>query len=67
MEVKMLVFSRKVDEGVVFSGPGRVVVISVKGRVVRLGFDADRSVEIHRDEVAARIAAGEVRPLRKRK
>ena len=50
----MLVLSRKVEEGVVFDGPGRVIVLAVEGEKVSLGFEADRSVTIHRDEVAAR-------------
>jgi len=53
----MLILSRKVNEGVVFDGPGRVIVSSVHGEVVNLGFEADRSVAIHREEVAAQIAA----------
>lgn len=51
----MLVLSRKVNQGVVFNGPGRVVVVEIRGDKVRLGFQADKAVEIHRDEVAAAI------------
>jgi carbon storage regulator len=51
----MLVLERVVNQGVTISGPCHVVVISVKGERVRLGFEADRAVAIHRDEVAARI------------
>jgi carbon storage regulator CsrA len=51
----MLILYRKIGEGAVFDGPGRVVVLSVRGCTVRLGFEADRAVAIHRDEVAAEI------------
>jgi carbon storage regulator len=51
----MLVLSRKKGEGIVFSGPGRVVVVEIRGDKVRLGFEADASVTIHRDEVAEAI------------
>lgn len=51
----MLILSRRVDEGVVFDGPGRVIVVEIRGDKVRLGFVADKSVAIHRDEVAERI------------
>ena len=51
----MLVLSRMPGEGVVFSGPGRVVVVKVRGDKVSLGFEADPAVAIHRDEVAAAI------------
>ena len=50
----MLVLSRKKNEGIVFDGPGRVVVVEIHGSAVRLGFIADKSVAVHRDEVAAR-------------
>jgi carbon storage regulator CsrA len=52
--MKMLVLSRKVNEGVVFSGPGRVVIAEICGNRVRLGFVADKSVQILRDEVHER-------------
>jgi len=52
----MLVLSRRLNEGIVFSGPGRVIVVEIRPDKVRLGFEADPSVEIHRDEVAASIA-----------
>ena len=54
-ESKMLILSRRVEEGVVFDGPGRVMVVAVQNGRVILGFEADRSVTIHREEVAARI------------
>jgi carbon storage regulator len=52
----MLVLSRKVNEGIVFNGPGRVVVIEIRGDKVRLGFQADPSTTVNRDEVAEAIA-----------
>ncbi len=52
----MLVLSRKEGEGIVFLGPGRVVVCEIRGNKVRLGFEADPSVPVYRDEVAAAIA-----------
>ncbi len=51
----MLALSRKVNQGIVFGGPGRVVVLKISENKVCLGFEADRSVAIHRDEVAATI------------
>jgi len=53
----MLVLSRKRNEGIVLSGPGRVVVVEIRGDKVRLGIEAERVVTVHRDEVAAKIAA----------
>lgn len=54
----MLVLSRKVDEKVIIGeGASRVevMVLEVRGDKVRLGFTADRSVTIHREEVRDRI------------
>jgi carbon storage regulator len=51
----MLVLSRKKNEGIVFDGPGKMVVVEIRGDKVRLGFEADRSVNIHREEVALAI------------
>ncbi len=62
----MLVLSRKSNESVVVGGPGRlgqvlkVTVLEIKGDHVRLGFDADASIPIHRSEVWAKIFAGDV-------
>lgn len=49
----MLVLQRGVDEAVIISHPDgdiRVVVVMVKGRAVRLGFEAPRSIKIVRED-----------------
>ena len=57
----MLVLSRKSMESVVVGGPGRfepmlkVTVLEIKNGSVRLGFEADASVPVHRAEVWERI------------
>jgi carbon storage regulator CsrA len=62
----MLVLSRKSMESVVVGGSGRfervlkVTVLEIKNGRVRLGFEADASVPVHRYEVWERISgAGE--------
>jgi len=52
----MLIVSRKKNQGVVFSGPGRVIVVDIRSNKVRLGFEADPSTTIDRDEVIVAIA-----------
>ena len=47
----MLVLSRKVKESIVIDGHIRVVVLRIEGQVVKLGFDAPREVQVHRQEV----------------
>ena len=57
----MLVLSRKSKESVVVGGSGRfermlkVTVLEIKNGRVRLGFEADASVPVHRYEVWERI------------
>ncbi len=51
----MLVLTRRRGEGVTIGPDIRVVVLGVKGGQVRLGIEAPITVEVHRDEVYARI------------
>lgn len=52
----MLVLSRKTSENVIIAVAGGITVkiLSVKGNNVKLGFEADESVEIDREEVFKR-------------
>jgi carbon storage regulator len=60
----MLVLSRKSMESVVVGGSGRfermlkVTVLEIKNGSVRLGFEADASIAVHRAEVWERIRRG---------
>ncbi len=51
----MLVLTRRRGEGVTIGPDIRVVVLGMKGGQVRLGIEAPLTVEVHRDEVYARI------------
>ena len=59
----MLVLSRKSRESVVIGGAGgceqllKVTVIEIRGGSVRLGFDVDAEIPVHRAEVWERIHA----------
>jgi carbon storage regulator CsrA len=59
----MLVFSRKSQESVVVGGSVgferllKVTVLEIMGERVRLGFEIDRAVSVHRWEVWERIRA----------
>ncbi len=60
----MLVLSRKSLESVVVGGPGgveqllKVTVLEIKSDRVRLGFEADATIPVHRLEVWQRIHEG---------
>ena len=59
----MLVLSRKTQESVVLGGADRferlvkVTVLEIKGGKVRLGFEAEADVPVHRWEVWERLRA----------
>ena len=59
----MLVLSRKSQESVVIGGADglhrlmKVTVLDIQGRNVRLGFEVDADVPVHRAEVWERICA----------
>jgi len=61
----MLVLSRKTQESVVVCGINdsqqllRVTVLDICGTSVRLGFEADASVPVHRSEVWERMRAAD--------
>jgi carbon storage regulator len=63
----MLILSRKSLESVVVGGSGalepllKVTVLEIKNDRVRLGFEADAAIPVHRWEVWERIRAG-IRP-----
>lgn len=47
----MLVLSRKINESIMISDEIEVVVLSIKGDVVKLGVTAPRQVEVFRKEI----------------
>ena len=60
----MLVLSRKNKESVMVGGSDgferllKVTVLDIRGGIVKLGFEADAGVPVHRLEVWERIRAG---------
>lgn len=51
----MLVLTRRVGETLLVGDSVTVIVLGVKGNQVRVGIDALREVEVHREEVCQRI------------
>ena len=51
----MLVITRKAGEAVILNDNIEVVVVSVDGNQIRLGFNAPASIPVHRKEVYERI------------
>lgn len=53
----MLVLSRKINEQIQIGPDVWVTVVDIRGDKVRLGIDAPRELDVHRREVADKIAA----------
>jgi carbon storage regulator len=51
----MLVLTRKKNESIVINDVIKVTVVEVRGDKVRLGIEAPRSIEVHREEVYEQI------------
>ena len=47
----MLVLTRKVGSSIIIDGQIKIQVVQVKGRQVRLGIDAPKTTQVHREEV----------------
>lgn len=50
----MLILMRRTGETVYFGDTITMTVLGVKGNQVRMGFNAPKSVEIHREEIYER-------------
>lgn len=54
----MLILTRRVGETLTIGDDIKVVVLGVKGNQVRIGVDAPRDVDVHREEIKQRINRG---------
>jgi len=54
----VLILTRRVGEVIRIGEDVVVAVLGVKGNQVRIGVDAPREVEVHREEIYERIVAG---------
>lgn len=52
----MLILTRKVDESIVISDNITITILEA-GHIVRVGIEAPRNIEVHREEVYQRITA----------
>ena len=56
----MLVLTRKIGEVIRINDDITITVLAVKNNQVRMGVDAPKEVQVHREEVYQRIQRGEV-------
>lgn len=53
----MLVLTRHIGESIIINDDITVTILSVNGNPVRVGIDAPKEIEFHREEVFERILA----------
>ena len=57
----MLILTRRIGESVVIGDDIILTIVEVRGDSVRLGIDAPRSVDVHREEVYRELQAANQR------
>ena len=51
----MLILTRKIGESLMIGDDVQVTILGTQGNQIRIGIDAPREVEVHREEVYHRI------------
>ena len=47
----MLILTRREQEAIIINDNVTVTILSVKGNQVRIGIDAQKEIEVHREEI----------------
>ena len=57
----MLILTRRVGETLVIGDDVTITVLEVKGSQVRIGINAPKDIEVHREEIYKRIQAEKIK------
>ncbi|GAB1260199.1 carbon storage regulator CsrA [Aurantivibrio plasticivorans] len=60
----MLVLSRKTGEKILIGDDVSITVLAVRGNQVRLGIEAPKDIDVHREEIFNRIQNSKEGPLK---
>lgn len=60
----MLILTRRIGESICIGDDVTVRILGVSGNQIRIGVDAPKSVEVHRDEIYDKIQEEKGRPPR---
>lgn len=60
----MLVLTRRTGESIVIGNDVVVTILEVRGDQIRVGIDAPRSVQVHREEVFKQVAEENAKAVR---
>lgn len=60
----MLILTRKNNESIVINDDIKITILGVKGMQVRIGIDAPKNVQVHREEIYQRIQSGTPAPAK---
>lgn len=63
----MLVLSRNVGESLIIGDDIQVAIVGIKGGYVRIGVEAPKHIEVHRQEVYDRLQQGSPPPEKQEK
>ena len=59
----MLILTRRINESLRVGDDVTVTVVAVKGNQVRIGINAPKDVEVHREEIYDRVQAEKTQQL----
>ncbi len=54
----MLVLTRRINESIIIGNNITITVLSIQGNQVRIGIEAPRNIDVHREEIFEKIQIG---------